>query len=74
MKSITRYVCERCGIEYNNPAAAIECETRHPKIAHVQEKYSKSANFAIYPYKVEITFEDGKKRQYVAEDAFHVPH
>jgi len=62
---IAFYRCEKCRREYPSSEAAEQCEAEHliPVSATV-----KSYSTRRYPYSVEITFSNGEKRIYNAED------
>jgi hypothetical protein len=59
------YRCERCRREFDSREEAENCERGHLKPVSVQAK-----QYTIRPhlYSVEVTFENGEKRIYNADD------
>jgi len=62
---LTFYRCRKCKREFNNFRDAKNCETAHPEPVSV-----KNVQYTIkhWPYSVEVTFNDGSKRVYYAEN------
>jgi hypothetical protein len=61
----TRYRCKYCNRQYESHKAAKGCEDRHLIPVSVRaERYT----VAVYPYKVEVIFDNGERRIYNAED------
>jgi uncharacterized CHY-type Zn-finger protein len=63
---ITFYRCYKCHREFDNFKAAKNCEN-----AHLTPVSVKVVRYTIrqYPYSVEITFNNGERRIYNAEDS-----
>jgi hypothetical protein len=63
---ITRYRCKYCDRQYGSYGAAKTCEDKHlTPISVKAERYTVAAN---YPYKVEVTLNNGERRIYNADD------
>ena len=62
---LTFYRCKKCKREHNDFKDANDCEMTHLEAVSV-----KNVKYTIrnWPYSVEVTFSDGSKRIYNAED------
>jgi len=62
---IARYLCSKCKCEYKSYKAAKACENGHLKPVSARAiKYT----IRPYPYSLEVTFNNGEKRIYNAQD------
>jgi len=59
------YRCRKCKREFDNFRDAKNCETAHPHPVAIR---SVSYTIKYWPYQVEVTFNDGSKRLYNADD------
>ena len=59
------YRCRKCKREFNNFQDAKNCETAHPQPVAIRNV---SYTIKYWPYQVEVTFNDGSKRLYNADD------
>jgi len=59
------YRCRKCNREFDNYQDAKNCETSHPQPVSIR-----NVNYTVksWPYQVEVTFNDGTKRIYNADD------
>ena len=62
---MTFYRCKKCRREFDNYRDAKNCETAHPEPVSI-----KNVQYTIkhWPYSVEVTFSDGSKRLYNADE------
>lgn len=62
MREVKHYICERCGSEYNNKAAAEKCEAGHILTVGIYAARYRSITFdgSGYPDRVTIRMKDGK--------------
>ena len=59
------YRCRKCKREFDNFQDAKNCETAHPHPVAIRNV---SYTIKYWPYQVEVTFNDGSKRLYNADD------
>jgi len=62
---LTFYRCRKCRREFSEYRDAKNCEAAHPTPVSV-----KNVQYTVkrWPYQVEVTFSDGSKRLYNADD------
>ena len=62
---IARYLCSKCKCEYKSYKSAKACENEH-----LQPVSARAVKYTIrpYPYSLEVTFNNGEKRIYNAQD------
>lgn len=67
MKSVTRYACEKCGVEFKTSEEAIECEKSHAKPMHVRlpdDHKTPQSEIRGIPVGVIVDFDNGKSAYY----------
>ncbi len=66
MIEVKHYICEICGTEYRDKAAAESCEKCHKCTVEItkQRYVSKSQNGAGYPVALEVQMSDGTFQTY----------
>ena len=62
---LTFYRCRKCRREFNTFQDAKDCEKAHPEPVSVRNM---AYTIKKWPYQVEVTFDDGSKRIYNADD------
>ena len=69
MPPVVTYKCAKCGMRRESYEAAEKCEEAHLTAVSVREvEYVLGA----YPYRVELTFTDGKAVEYVADHGVYL--
>jgi hypothetical protein len=66
LSPIVFYRCAKCGGAFDNCAKAKACEAAHLDPVRVE---AKQHSVQPFPYSVEVTFNNGKKKIYITEDA-----
>ena len=59
------YRCAKCRREYDSSGDAEKCEVEHLTVV---EAHVKGYGIHPYPYELEVTFNNGEKRVYLAEN------
>lgn len=57
--------CAKCRREFGSHAEAENCESKHLSVV---EAHVKSYGIHPYPYELEVTFNNGEKRVYLADN------